>query len=356
MYFSPMHSPKAQREAPDQTPLKPVGTGPYKFVEWVKGQYIKLEANPDWWGHTATDARGAATIKDLTFVFRAEREVRTAMVQRERGGCRPLGQPGPVQERTPVQGRPDRRDHPAAAGHDESGPGRQADPRGDRAGGRQRRHHERHPGRWRARRAAESGRRCSASTRPCKPYPYDPARAKQLVAEAKAAGVPVDTTPLTLIVRRAAYFRIEEAAEAITDMLQQAGLTTIKPQVLETAKFTELYTRRPSRSRPSVASSRSTATATSCWTSPRRCSFYFICEGRTSTYCDPELAEMQKNALPLSGDARVKAYQAIAQKVHDDFVVVPIGAPSFWYAISQRLDWTPRPDGFILGKEMKLKE
>lgn len=28
----------------------------------------------------------------------------------------------------------------------------------------------------------------------------------------------------------------------------------------------------------------------------------------------------------------------------------------FWYAMSQRLDWTPRPDGFILGKEMTLKD
>jgi peptide/nickel transport system substrate-binding protein len=28
----------------------PIGTGPYKFVEWVKGAYLKLEANEDYWG------------------------------------------------------------------------------------------------------------------------------------------------------------------------------------------------------------------------------------------------------------------------------------------------------------------
>jgi peptide/nickel transport system substrate-binding protein len=30
--------------------LKPVGTGPYRFVEWVKDSHIVLEANKDYWG------------------------------------------------------------------------------------------------------------------------------------------------------------------------------------------------------------------------------------------------------------------------------------------------------------------
>lgn len=28
---------------------KPVGAGPWKFVEWKNGQYVLLERNPDWW-------------------------------------------------------------------------------------------------------------------------------------------------------------------------------------------------------------------------------------------------------------------------------------------------------------------
>ena len=39
---------------------KPVGTGPWKFVEWVKGQHVVMEANPDHW-------QGPPKIKTITY-------------------------------------------------------------------------------------------------------------------------------------------------------------------------------------------------------------------------------------------------------------------------------------------------
>jgi len=52
----------------------PMGTGPYKFVEWVKGDHITMEANLDYWG-------GAPKIKTLIFRPIPESSTRVAAIQ-----------------------------------------------------------------------------------------------------------------------------------------------------------------------------------------------------------------------------------------------------------------------------------
>jgi peptide/nickel transport system substrate-binding protein len=52
----------------------PVGTGPYKFVEWVKGDHITYEANTDYW-------RGAPKIQTVIFRPIPESSTRVAAIQ-----------------------------------------------------------------------------------------------------------------------------------------------------------------------------------------------------------------------------------------------------------------------------------
>jgi peptide/nickel transport system substrate-binding protein len=53
----------------------PVGAGPFKFVEWVKGDHITLEANPDYWDE------GMPNVQNLVFRPIPESSTRVAAVQ-----------------------------------------------------------------------------------------------------------------------------------------------------------------------------------------------------------------------------------------------------------------------------------
>jgi peptide/nickel transport system substrate-binding protein len=55
----------------------PVGTGPYKFVEWKKDERVVLEANPDYWG-------GKPKIDKI--IFRPIKETRTRIAELKSGG------------------------------------------------------------------------------------------------------------------------------------------------------------------------------------------------------------------------------------------------------------------------------
>ncbi|MBP3040834.1 hypothetical protein J9303_15190, partial [Bacillaceae bacterium Marseille-Q3522] len=46
----------------EQAAKEPIGTGPYKFAEWSRDNYLKLEANDDYW-------QGAPAIKNLEFRY-----------------------------------------------------------------------------------------------------------------------------------------------------------------------------------------------------------------------------------------------------------------------------------------------
>jgi peptide/nickel transport system substrate-binding protein len=50
MAFASIVSPTAVRKYKEDFAKNPVGTGPFKFVSWTKGERIVLDANKDYWG------------------------------------------------------------------------------------------------------------------------------------------------------------------------------------------------------------------------------------------------------------------------------------------------------------------
>ncbi len=60
MNFMAMVSPTSIEQYKEDTKNNPVGTGPFMFVSWVKGDAITLKANPNYW-------RGAPTLSQVIF-------------------------------------------------------------------------------------------------------------------------------------------------------------------------------------------------------------------------------------------------------------------------------------------------
>jgi peptide/nickel transport system substrate-binding protein len=79
MSFLAIYPPQYYEEVggSDEFGIKPVGTGPYKFVSWNKGVEIKLEANDEYWGEPKPQ------IQEL--IFRSVPDAATRVAQLETG-------------------------------------------------------------------------------------------------------------------------------------------------------------------------------------------------------------------------------------------------------------------------------
>ena len=74
IYGPPLPIKYFQEKGPEHFALNPVGTGPYKFVRWVKDDYILLEANENYF-------RGAPKVKKIRFRPIPEATTRVAALQ-----------------------------------------------------------------------------------------------------------------------------------------------------------------------------------------------------------------------------------------------------------------------------------
>jgi peptide/nickel transport system substrate-binding protein len=355
LYFSPIGSLKQRKEKGDEYLTKPIGTGPYTFVEWQKGQYVKLTASPDWWGNGSADAKGAASIKDVTFQFRAEREVRASMtkageadlarwITKDQCQSTPNCQASPSVETIFVRmdtmnvAMKDKRVREAIAlSIDKDAIINQVMGGGDVA-------------------RQLVGPSALGYNPNLQPYPYDVNKAKQLIAQAKADGVPVDAE-LTNYVRRAYIVGLEDAAEVVAQGMVEIGLINTKTRGVETAAHADIWGANtgPGSIDPNRGMLGTHAHGNELMDYSSSVQSYYTCNARNSTVCDETLAGMHAKALTLKGSEREKAYQEIAKYIHEQFYTVPIGHPNFYYGLSSKLDWKPRLDAFIMVKEMKLK-
>ena len=310
-----------------------------------------LVPNDEWWGKDAADSGGKQTITKATYVFRPETEVRAAMVQRGEADLAPKlskeqCDASPKCESTPtvetVILRIDTK-NPAL----EDLRVRQAismafnkeQIMNDILGG--------------GRVVGQIVGPSAVGYADLPPYPYDPEKAKALIAAAKADGVDV-TEPITVSAREGYILRANEVVQLIAESLKSIGMTGVTSETQETAAFEQQWT----MGYQNIPQDRTLLGLQQHGQELMDYSgsvvSYYSCEGNTSAYCDPELEKMYAAAVGTSGDARQQALANIAKYVYDQVAVVPIGQPNFNFGLADRLNWKPRIDGFILLKEMTL--
>jgi peptide/nickel transport system substrate-binding protein len=213
---------------------EPVGTGPYAIGAWEAGTRLVLERNPTYWGEAPAFARA-------DYQWRDDPTVRAAMVVNDEAdlatglgpedGAGELGVSYPNNETTALRIQADqpplddmrvrqavslsidREGIVGALFNGDAQPAAQLVPDG-----------------------------VVGFNPDLTPDPFDVERARQLVDEARADGVPVDT-PIRFIARSGMFPRIEQVVQAIAYQLGEAGLTT-GIEMMDTAEQNS-YQQRP---------------------------------------------------------------------------------------------------------------
>jgi peptide/nickel transport system substrate-binding protein len=317
----------------------PIGTGPYTFSEWKRGQYWTATVNPNWWGYKAEDVYGQTEplFKELKFVFRSEGSARTSMM---RAG------------EADITESPSIEDCEAAAKNDGysciSGPSdaylygrldhslhadtRLQDPRLRKAIF----HAIDYQGL-----AELIGLASVAQGQLGTPnmlgfsdaiaqYSYDPALSRSLVDEARAAGVDVDSLVVE-VVGRSTTPRIGSITEIIGFFLNEVGIKTQVnvqlPDIFNPRVRIKGYSEEDPRAMMQVHKKQNASGeygvnllgnyACPDINSPTGAS-------RSSVYCNPDFDTKLFNALDLSGDARDKALSELVEFLHGEYLILPL--------------------------------
>lgn len=312
---------EAQRTAP--------GTGPYVLTNWAAGQAIRLDRNPDYWGEASGPDSGE-------FIWRAESSVRAAMVSQGEADLAPeIAQ----QDVTEDYGTGYPNAETIRLNIDALTP-----PLDDRR--------VREAINLAVNRDAMLGAVLSADAQKATQlilpqiagwsdevtmYEYDPERARALLEEARADGVPVDT-PIQFVGRIGHFPNAGDFHEVIAIMLNDVGLN-VRLEWFEAAAKNRMQVKPFEENRaPQIFVDQHDNTAGDpVFTLPSR----WGSDGGQSKTNDPELDQLIQAASEATGAERTEAWQAAALKIDEILPDAMLFHMVGFAAIGDRIDYEP---------------
>lgn len=337
LYYFMIAPPEASQA--EDFAQNPVGSGPYKFVSWDRGNTIRLEANPDYWG-------GAPEIDAVTYRFIEESGTRlSALLANEVDLITNLLPE--FKERVPASASMRGLEHPVVLLNTDSGD--TADVRVRKALNLAIDKEALVAALFEGDAVVEAGQLLGPGYFGFNPdvaaYPYDPEQAKALIKEAGAEG-----KEITLVGTSGRWLKDRELVEVVGGFWSAIGLE-VDVQIYEFDEYlTRLFDKENRAEAIFVVSGNELLDA------DRSLSAYYASSGFGSSNTYPELEEWITTARTETDTAaRTRLYNDAVAFAHDQATHAWLLNINNIWGMSERLQWTPRVDAKMFVNTMSLK-
>lgn len=338
MYWMKMVPADASQE--EDFADNPVGTGPYTFVEWERGDHITIEKNEDYWGDNPS------TVETATYNFVPEAATRLSGLLSGEYNLAPNLLPEDT-EAAPKFESTRGLEHAMIVLNETGGITEDAN----------------------VRRAmyyaidkesiVENLFQGYGTVEPCQPmdpawfgfnpdlepFPYDPDQATQLLEEAGAAGAEIE-----LVGTAGRWLKDREVIEAVANFWREVGLE-VNVRLFELGE----YNNRLFHGGENIPDSIFVSSSNELLDADRNLSAYLQPNLLGGANDSQEMEDLLVTArTETDTDARQALYEQALEISCNDAYLLNLYNNEDIYGMSENLDWTPRVDAKMLLKEMQV--
>jgi peptide/nickel transport system substrate-binding protein len=316
----------------------PVGTGPYRFVRWDRGQEIVIEANPEYWGD-------APAIQQVTYRFVAEPGTRLSGLLAGEFDLITNLLPEDV-DRAPRYANVRGLEHPVMILNAMDGP--TADVRVRQAMNyaidKEALAENLYGGFAQVDQCQVLGPTYTGFNEELEAYPYDPDRARALIAEAGAEGASIQ-----LVSTAGRWLKDREITEAVAGYWTEIGLE-VDVQIYEFGEYLDRLFDRATRA-PAIF----VASSNELLDAARVMATYYRMDGVGASNNNEELAALiDQAAVETDPDRREELYAQATDIACDQAYFAFLLNIEDIYGMSERLQWEPRVDAKLIVSEMSV--